>query len=481
MSRSAKSTDVVDKEDHVKNEDVENYGKYLYEDDPPDGGWGWVVVISAHFILLLSLGSLTSFGPFIVRLNQHFDNGTKAIGLISGIALLVTLSTGPVASALNTRYCCRSVTVVGGIVATTGVMLSSLAKEVYHLYLTYSVIGGIGYGLVLTPSMTFTARYFKKRYALANGIGFSGVAVAWIALPPLFQVLINALDWRYAFVVVGALTSLISVCGAFFKPPPQKKVPIEPNETHTTQDIEQMDVENGSSKPSNFKTSTSKTQEKSTVKDNCCSTLIFRVIDPQLMRDPMFLILAFNFFNVGLGLFPTILYLVARAVSYGLPDPQPTTLLTVLGVCSVVGRATHGFVIDRKIITPAQGLGGGQIIAGLVNVFSFPVTNFIGMLLLYGLWGLANGVFHPLTTVVARQFVGAEKLPPAIGFCNLCLGLGGLLGPFIGGWIFDSTGDYNNVYFYSGAMLIFAGFLLVLVPCIRKCKGQEDVNANANN
>ncbi|XP_070540610.1 monocarboxylate transporter 13-like isoform X2 [Ptychodera flava] len=431
---------------------------FTYEDAPQDGGWGWVVVVAGHFSLLLSLGSLTAFGPFVVRLKEYFGSGAGPIGGISGAALFVTLATGPASSALTARFGCRPVVMVGGVIVTIGLVLSSFATEVYQLYLTYGIISGIGYGIVLTPSMAFFARYFKKHYATANGIGFAGIAVAWIILPMLFLELINAYGWKGAMLIVAGISTNICVCAALFRPPPQRRV------VHTTA------VENSSGDEEDFdENSVSPSRHVDNPKDQGkCLKLFHELIDVKLFHNYLFLIMLVDYFVIGLGFYPSILFLTALAVDRGIQHQLATALLLICGVTSVIGRATHGVFIDRGIISSAQGLGGGLVVCGLINIFSFPVQNFTGFAILYGIFGLSNGVLHPLTAVVLKDFLGARKLASALGICNIGLAFGGLLGPPVAGWIFDITGDYNNCYFYSGAMLCAAGLLLTLVPCIRK-------------
>ena len=50
---------------------------------------------------------------------------------------------GPLASMLTNRFGCRLVAVIGGFVGALGMVLSMLATNIYHLYLTFGVITGI--------------------------------------------------------------------------------------------------------------------------------------------------------------------------------------------------------------------------------------------------------------------------------------------------------------------------------------------------
>ncbi|XP_070539655.1 monocarboxylate transporter 13-like [Ptychodera flava] len=202
-----------------------NGDRHKSEEVPPDGGFGWVVVTAAHIAYLLSHGSLTSFGPYIVRLKDYFDEGAGAIGGISGIALFVTFFTGSVSSGLMSRFGCRAVIFVGGVMSTIGLAVSSFVPEAHYLYLTYGLITAFGYSLVVTPVMSLPAKYFRRHYALANGIVFAGVAVAWISLPSLSQLMIQTYGWRGAMLLLSALTANICVCGVILKSPQEGRHP----------------------------------------------------------------------------------------------------------------------------------------------------------------------------------------------------------------------------------------------------------------
>ncbi|XP_077992757.1 monocarboxylate transporter 13-like [Glandiceps talaboti] len=439
---------------------------YKYEDDPPDGGWGWLVVIAAHFSLLLSHGSVTGFGPFIVRLNAYFeDDGAGAVGGISGIAYFVTLATSPLSAGLMNRFGCRIIVFTGGVLATCGLAASSFANEVHHLYITYGVITGFGYGLIVTPVMSYTARYFTKRYARANGLVFAGLAVAWIALPQLCQFWIERYGWRGAMLMLSATTSHLCLCSLAFRPPPQKRVFI--NEAVLAESSEKHDGDSDQ-----VTTEVEETITKKKITTGFCRKfyrVFLQVFDVTLFSDPLFIVMCCTYILSSIAVFPTFLYLADRAVSYGIPQPLPTTLITIWGVTSLVGRVTHGVIIDNKIVTAAQGLGLAILASGLINIFSIFTTTYIGLAVMYGLFGLFNGVYHPLSTVALKELIGVKKLPQSQGLCQLFRGIGGLIGSPLTGLIYDATLSYNVCYLYSGCVLTCLGAMVIVsVPCIRR-------------
>ncbi|XP_077991175.1 monocarboxylate transporter 9-like [Glandiceps talaboti] len=68
-----------------------------------------------------------------------------------------------------------------------------------------------------------------------------------------------------------------------------------------------------------------------------------------------------------------------------------------------------------------------------------------------------------------------------VSLCAVSGSVGGLLGPPLAGFIYDSTQDYNNAFYFYGACMSFTGLtILVLEPFTRRCdrKLNEEVETN---
>nr|XP_006816428.1 PREDICTED: monocarboxylate transporter 12-like [Saccoglossus kowalevskii] len=372
---------------------------------------------------------------------------------------------GPIASALNNKIGCRLVVFIGGLVASIGLILSFLATTTIHLYLTYGIISGIGYGLALTPTMAITASYFKRYYALANGIVFTGVGIGWIALPPLYQTGIQVFGWRGSILILAAVTLNICVCACVLRPPPMRIVSVSKNSLmDSDSDVQLHTTDPLLEHARNTEKIQHKINDTSIKNSNRCCQFMTGIFNPKLFRDPLFFLQMMVFFLIGVGFYPTILLSVPRAVSYGIPYPWPTVVMTAWGVTSVIGRATHGVIIDCKILTAWQAAGLMLIVCGLVNIFSFPATTFLSLVFLYSIFGFANGVWHPLTVATVKEFVGILKFQKALGFCNMCLGISALIGPPVAGSIYDITGNYYNSFLFAGCSLCAAGVLELVGP-----------------
>ncbi len=104
-------------------EDDESVSTYSFA--PPDGGWGWVVVLASFLVNMIADGVTFSFGVIFVELQEEFEESRALTAGVVSLFHSVPLLSGPVASALVDRYGCRRVTIVGALLACVGFLLSA--------------------------------------------------------------------------------------------------------------------------------------------------------------------------------------------------------------------------------------------------------------------------------------------------------------------------------------------------------------------
>ena len=76
------------------------------------------------------------------------------------------------ASALCNKWGCRKVGIIGSVTAGLAVALSVLSPNVYVMWLSFGLIGGIGMGLVYLPSIIMVGYYFEEKRAIATGTSY---------------------------------------------------------------------------------------------------------------------------------------------------------------------------------------------------------------------------------------------------------------------------------------------------------------------
>ncbi|KAM7068558.1 monocarboxylate transporter 13 isoform 2-T2 [Molossus nigricans] len=186
--------------------------------EPPDGGWGWMVVLSAFFQSALVFGVLRCFSIFFVEFVAAFDEQAARVSWIASIGIAVQQFGSPVGSALSTRFGPRPVVMAGGILAALGMLLASFATSLTHLYLSIGLLSGSGWALTFTPTLACLSRYFSRLRSLAMGLALTGVGLSSFAFAPLFQWLLSHYAWRGTLLLVSALSLHLVACGALLRP-----------------------------------------------------------------------------------------------------------------------------------------------------------------------------------------------------------------------------------------------------------------------
>lgn len=184
----------------------------------PDGGWGWFVVLGAFAVTVICDGLSYCFGVLYAELKVQFGESHSKTSLLGSVFYGVAMILGPFASALTTRFGCRTMTIIGGIISSVGLFLSSYATSIEMLCITFSAIVGTGFSFCYITSVVVVAFYFEKRRALATGLAVCGTGVGTFTFAPLMDYLIVEFGWRGMFVVMSGISLNLIVCGMLFQP-----------------------------------------------------------------------------------------------------------------------------------------------------------------------------------------------------------------------------------------------------------------------
>ncbi|VVC92018.1 unnamed protein product [Leptidea sinapis] len=185
---------------------------------PPDGGWGWMVVVASFMCNFLVDGIIMSGGTLLKPIQNEFHASESQVALVNSLLAGFYLLAGPFVSALANKYGFRIVTIVGSLISSAAFALSYFAGSVEYLYLVYGVMGGIGFCMIYMPAVLTVGFYFEKWRALATGLALCGSGVGTFAFSPLNSVLIGHLDWRGTLLVYAGIVLLCVVFGAMFRP-----------------------------------------------------------------------------------------------------------------------------------------------------------------------------------------------------------------------------------------------------------------------
>lgn len=185
----------------------------------PDGGWGWLVVFASVIISAVADGVSFSFGLLYIEFLDEFKASKSSTSLIGGLFLAVPLLTGTIMSALVDRYGCRSMTILGGIIAASGFVISAFVDSINVMYLTFGILAGLGLGLCYVTAVVSIAFWFEKKRTLAVSLGACGTGIGTFIYAPMTQYLIKEYGWRGTTILLAGGFLNICVCGTLMRDP----------------------------------------------------------------------------------------------------------------------------------------------------------------------------------------------------------------------------------------------------------------------
>ncbi|XP_007939044.1 monocarboxylate transporter 10 [Orycteropus afer afer] len=190
---------------------------------PPEGGWGWVVMLAAMWCNGSVFGIQNSCGVLFVSMLKTFGSDDQD-KMIFKTAWVGSLSMGmiffccPIVSVFTDIFGCRKTAVVGAAVGFIGLMSSSFVSSIEPLYLTYGIIFACGCSFAYQPSLVILGHYFKKRLGLVNGIVTAGSSVFTILLPFLLKVLTDTMSLFDTLRVLCIFMFVLFLAGFTYRP-----------------------------------------------------------------------------------------------------------------------------------------------------------------------------------------------------------------------------------------------------------------------
>ena len=181
---------------------------------PKEAPYGWVVVWATFVCLALIFGVSYSFAAFFTSFAAEFAAQRADVSWIFGLSGLVYFVLGTLGGVLADRHGPRVVCSAGMVLIVLGLLLTSWAQALWMVYLSYGLLAGLGIAFVYTPSIASVQPWFTLRRGLAGGIASSGVGAGTLLVPLLVAMGISAMPWREAMrllalgvLVLGLLAS----------------------------------------------------------------------------------------------------------------------------------------------------------------------------------------------------------------------------------------------------------------------------------
>ena len=387
--------------------------------------YGWIVVTGVFFMVAVSCGSFYSFGVFFVPIMEEFGwtrGVISGVPFVSGVTYAVAV---PLIGSIADRFGYKWISIVTAGLLGLGFVLGSRVQTVWQMYLFVGFLPGIGACAAIPLPISLITNWFVRRQGLALGIASAGIGTGAATLPLMATFIETQFGWRTAMFVVGALILLIYIPIAMFV------IRLPENDY--------IAVHEGNPQIDTNLVSDS---------DNRGISLFQALKTSQFWS--LFGILGFCILCLGL----IITHLVPYARDTGISPMSAASLLAIMGLCSIAGRLTAGFLSDR--VGANRVLFCGLFLQGVMILWLSRMSS-LGMFYFFAfLFGIAYGGNLVMIPRLTASIFGVKYMGAVYGGLSVADGIGFAIGPVLAGYLFDLASSYNDAFMITAVGVFIA-------------------------
>jgi MFS family permease len=388
--------------------------------------YGYFVIVASFSIMFVMWGVHYAFGVFFTPILTDFG-WTRA--MTSGAYSLCTIMNGLlviVMGGLTDKLGPRLVMTFCGICLGLGYYLMSRLEAMWQLYLFYGVIIGIGMSGSFIPLVSTVVRWFVERRGVMTGIVASGTGAGALIGPPVANLLISKFSWRISFQVLGGIALVVIVLFAQLL----RRDPAQVGQRPYGENQENKNEAGLSGEG-------------------------LSLMEALFMG--RFWIFFASGFCYGFCVFSIMVHIVPHAIESGFSSARAANMLATIGAAAIVGKVLLGRMGD---IWGSRQLMMFSFILMAISLLSLMmVKNFWILHLIVGGFGIAYGGIAVSHSPIVALLFGLRAHGLIFGILGVGVAIGGAIGPFLTGYVFDVTESYRLAFLVATA-ISSAGFIL---------------------
>src|SRR6266581_1873147 len=383
----------------------------------------WWRLVGA-LLMTLALGTLYAWSVFVAPLENEFGWKRAQTSNVFTIAVVTFATSLLIAGRLQDRFGPFWFSITGGALVSLGFFLCAYTSSLHYLFLCYGVLGGIGNGFGYATPIPVMAKWFPDKRGLAVGLAVAGYGGGSAIFGPLSNLyLIPTYGWRSTFMILGGIFLVMTMVGAFLlKNPP------------------------AGYKPAGW--------SPAPASKAAATTYEFR--PGEVLATPTFYFMWIAYaLGTSAGLM-VISQLVPFAKSQGVSSAALATMgLFVGAIGNASGRILSGWMSDA--------LGRLNVLRLMIalSAIAMPILYAVGanVTLLYILvfavyW--CYGTQLSVNASTTSDFWGTKNAGINYGLLFTAWGVAGIIGPRIGGVLFDKYKDYQAAFTWAAGLAAVA-------------------------
>ncbi len=377
----------------------------------------------ACVLLAINFGIRSSLGLFLKPVSETFGYGREVFAFSLALQNLFWGLSQPIAGAFADKFGTSKVIIVGTIFYSLGLYITANADSFMSLHIGAGIligmgIAGTGLGVVL-PAMARMVSPEKR--AMALGIGTAAGSAGQFILIPVAREFLVAYGWQTALIImaIGVLSMIL------FSP-----------------------VFKGD-------------EIKNTTIDNEPSQTLKEALNEASGHIHYWLLIA-GFFVCGFQLAFITVHMPAYLADKGFDSGVAAASLSIIGLCNIFGSLISGHlsgIYSKKwILTYIYAARSIVIVLFLIT----PISTFTIYAFSFATGLLWLATVPPTSGLVAQMF-GLRFMGTLYGIVFLNHQIGSFTGVWLGGYLFDTTGSYNQVWWWAAIIAAVTALIHVYI------------------
>jgi MFS family permease len=392
-----------------------------------------VVVVGGCLIAMLAFGPRSALGFFLTPLSAANGWGRDIYALAIAVQSLLYGAAQPFAGALADRFGARRVIIAGALSYALGIFLMAQTRSPAMLYLSAGVLVGFGlsgcsFNLVITSIAKVVPESWRS---MVFGAGTAAGSFGQFLFSPLGVGLIDAYGWQAALQIFAGLLLLI--------------IPLALMVANSGPALSRAGAAAGSF--------------------GVLATQTYKQALAEALRHRSYVLLVLGFFTCGFQLGFVTVHLPSYLIDRGLSAQVGGWTLGLIGLFNIIGAMTSGWLgghVPKRYILSGIYFSRALAVIGLVTLPATPTVALV--------YGAVTGLLWlssvpPTSGLVAVMF-GTRWLAMLFGIAFFSHQVGGFLGVYLGGFIYERTGSYDIVW-WLGVMFGLLSAIINL-PIVEK-------------
>ena len=401
------------------------------------------VLIAGSIILIVGFGVRATFGVFQIPIAEEFGWARVEFSLAIAIQNLFWGIGQPIFGALAEKIGDRKAIAMGAVLYASGLVLSTFATTPFVMQSVEVMVGfgiaGTGFGVILAVvGRAASDENRSMAMAIAAAMGSAGQVIG----PPMAEFLLTWMPWQSVFMVFAlAILSLLLTLPM-----------ITAREAAPKAELQES----------------------------------MREVLGRAFRDPSYALIFMGFFSCGYQVafltahFPALVTemcgpILSGSLLHSLGVSTTSALgaiaISIIGLANIVGTLIAGWLgkhFPKKYVL--AGIYTGRTIVGAA-FFLMPITP-VSVLVFSALMGSLWLATVPLTSGLVAHLYGVRYMGTLYGFVFLSHQIGSFLGVWLGGRLYDVTGDYTTVWWLGVAIGAFSAIIHLPIKEERRGLGQ---------